>query len=98
MANKDVIAALADLQARLNAWARGNVAFMLALRKGEEARSEAVKDDDPYIDYVMWCFETGIFIKPVWDQAKGPAKAALVAWIAANMRELIKQLPVIIIK
>jgi hypothetical protein len=94
--NKKFKVALADLSARMNAWFRGNVAFSLALRKGEDAKGQAIKEDDPYVDYVAWCFETGLFIKPVWDQAKGPAKAAIVAWVAANMKELIKGLPSVV--
>ncbi len=93
VSNENKMSAL-KLWAHIRAWFRMNTALSVALRKGEEARAEVVKEGDPFVAEIAWAFEMGVQLKPLWEKLNGPAKAMLAGWLLKALMELLKNIKI----
>ena len=79
-----------DTKEFLDACSYSLIAITLGLRKGEAGRKNALRPGNTYEAEIEWWFELALVFHPVYKEAEGPAKAALVAWLIGAVKEWLK--------
>jgi hypothetical protein len=84
----DALVFLRGVKDNIRAWFRANRALSIAIRKGEQGR-EKLDPNDPFIDYILWSFELGLWIKPIIDEVAPQARGLIIGWAIAMLKEII---------
>ena len=85
----DVLQFWKDFKDFMDACSYSLIAASLGLRKGEKARKRALKPDSEWAPEIEWWFEIGVSLHPIYQEASGPAKAMIVAWIIRAIKDWV---------
>lgn len=89
MADEKQVLTVLRFKALFSAWLTACRYFMLAVRKGEEARPTV---DGEFAEYWLWSFELGLQAKPTLDATNAAARAVIVAWVVAELKKFLEDL------